>query len=159
MPHVHGLLGDPLRSPHLLPVRAHLLLQVPSNGGAPTPRSRLLGPPRDPRPHGTVDPTILVPSLYLMHLLHPSWEAGHSEACRSELSAHAQVGGGGDYRLAVCPECDGAAGKVVGVGLLGTLTSKFEFQKQTLAELKRGAEEAAIASKFTGLVPKASSVR
>ena len=47
-----------------------------------------------------------------------------------------EVGGGGEYKLAVCPECDGPAGKVVSVGMLGTLTAKFEYQKQTLAELK-----------------------
>jgi len=42
-------------------------------------------------------------------------------------------------------------GKVVTVGSLGTLCSKFEFQKQTLAELAKGAAAAAIASKSAGL--------
>ena len=65
-----------------------------------------------------------------------------------------QDGGGGDYKLAVCPECDGPAGKVVAIGLLGTLTSKFEFQRQTLSELKAGAAAAAAASKFAGLVKR-----
>lgn len=66
----------------------------------------------------------------------------------------AQEGGGGDYKLAVCPECDGPAGKVVSVGLLGMLTAKFCYQKQTLAELKAGAAATAAVSKFAGLVQK-----
>ena len=55
----------------------------------------------------------------------------------------AETGGGGDYRLAVCPECDDAAGKVVVVGALGTLSSKFGFQRQELAALQAGAATAA----------------
>ena len=51
----------------------------------------------------------------------------------------------------MCPECDGPAGKVVAVGLLGTLTSKFEFQKQTLAELKAGAVATAAVNKMAQL--------
>ena len=66
-----------------------------------------------------------------------------------------EVGGGGEYKLAVCPECDGPAGKVVSVGMLGTLTAKFEYQKQTLAELKAGALAASAASKLVGLVQTA----
>ena len=73
---------------------------------------------------------------------------GHTY-CAGCIDAH--TGGGGDYKLAVCPECDGPAGKVVSVGMLGTLTSKFAFQKQTLAELKAGAAAAAAAGKFAGL--------
>ena len=65
------------------------------------------------------------------------------------------MGGGGEYKLAVCPECDGPAGKVVSVGMLGTLTAKFEYQKQTLAELKAGALAASAASKLVGLVQTA----
>ena len=76
---------------------------------------------------------------------------GHT-FCKKCLKAH--EGGGGDYLLAVCPECDGPAGKVVSVGSLATLTAKFEYQKQQLAELKAGAAAAAAASKFAGLVKR-----
>ena len=53
--------------------------------------------------------------------------------------------------LAVCPECDGAAGKVVTVSALGTLASNFEFQKQQLGALQLGAtqRQAAAASKLS----------
>ena len=64
---------------------------------------------------------------------------GHS-FCADCLKA--ESGGGGSYRLAVCPECDGPAGKLVAVPMLSTLTSKFEFQKQTLAALQPTATAA-----------------
>ena len=41
---------------------------------------------------------------------------------------------------------------VVKVGMLGTLTSKFEFQKQTLAALQTTGATAAVASKFSDLL-------
>ena len=65
-----------------------------------------------------------------------------------------EQGGGGDYKLAVCPECDGPAGKVLTVDLLGPLTSKFAYQKQMIAELKAGAAATAAANKFAGLMKK-----
>ena len=73
---------------------------------------------------------------------------GHS-FCASCLKA--ESGGGGAYMLAVCPECDGAAGKVVTVSALGTLASNFEFQKQQLGALQLGAtqRQAAAASKLS----------
>jgi len=71
---------------------------------------------------------------------------GHT-FCASCLKA--ESGGGGAYMLAVCPECDGAAGKVVTVSTLGTLTSKFEFQRQQLAELQVGAKAAAAVGKLS----------
>ena len=63
---------------------------------------------------------------------------GHT-FCASCLKA--ESGGGGSYMLAVCPECDGPAGKVVMVSALGTLTGNFEFQKQQLSALQVGAKE------------------
>jgi len=60
---------------------------------------------------------------------------GHTY-CEQCLATEPCAEGGGEYRTAVCPECDGPAGRVVTVGMLHTLTSKFAAQKQTLAELQ-----------------------
>ena len=55
----------------------------------------------------------------------------------------------------VCGECDDATpGNVLKVGMLGTLTSKFEFQKQCLAALQVGAATANAVSKFSAFAKK-----
>ena len=64
-----------------------------------------------------------------------------------------ETGGGGDYQLAVCPECEGQAGRLVSVDSLATLVPNFQFQRQSLAMLQADALTAATASKFKGLLP------
>ena len=53
-----------------------------------------------------------------------------------------------------CPECDGGEARPLKVEMLGTLTSKFAFQKQVLESLAVTGATANAVSKFAGLVKK-----
>ena len=53
-----------------------------------------------------------------------------------------------DSRGSGCPECDEGGGTVLRVGMLGTLTSKFAFQKQVLESLNVTSTTANAVSKF-----------
>ena len=57
-----------------------------------------------------------------------------------------------------CPECDDpAGGKVIKVEMLGTLTSKFAFQKQVLESLAVTGATANVVSKFAAFGRKSVS--
>ena len=68
----------------------------------------------------------------------------------------AEMGGSGEnkYLLAVCPQCDGPAGRVLNVKQLGALSGPFAHQHQTLAELQLpaqlGSKTVAAASRLAG---------
>ena len=53
-----------------------------------------------------------------------------------------------------CPECDEGGDGPVKIGMLGTLTSKFEFQKQVLESLNTTATTANVVNKFGSLLKK-----
>mmetsp|Transcript_31560 Transcript_31560/g.78647 ORF Transcript_31560/g.78647 Transcript_31560/m.78647 type:complete len:509 (+) Transcript_31560:196-1722(+) len=56
-----------------------------------------------------------------------------------------------------CPECDGPTELPVTIGMLGTLVSKFNFQKQTLATLATNNGASASSSKFAAAIGSRSA--
>ena len=61
----------------------------------------------------------------------------------------AEMGGGGERHLvAVCPQCNGPAGRVLNVRALGAVAGTFAQQRQVLTELQVGAAAATTAGKL-----------